>query len=164
MAALYSIQQARKIKGSLPCNFEMMEDVFEQARKGDLFISRPISLQKTSCNMSAASMKTNGRFFTTLSRAANRNWWSTSCGKVPLKTSTHKTKKYNTRRYAAPFSETVLQGWTPLHSAVSCGFERVAELLILHGADVTCQTSAKRTPLHYAVAAAAFRLSTECFV
>lgn len=42
-------------------------------------------------------------------------------------------------------------GWTPLHSAASAGrVAAVALLLTLDGVKVDAQTSAKRTPLHYA--------------
>lgn len=44
-----------------------------------------------------------------------------------------------------------LQGWTPLHSAVSAGHELVVERLIGIDADVNAVTSGGQTPLHYAV-------------
>lgn len=44
-----------------------------------------------------------------------------------------------------------LQGWAPLHSAVSSGHEAVAALLISLGADLNVRNSGGRTPLHYAV-------------
>ena len=43
-----------------------------------------------------------------------------------------------------------LQGWAPLHSAVSAGHEAVAALLLQQGADVHATTAGKRTALHYA--------------
>ena len=46
-----------------------------------------------------------------------------------------------------------MQGWTPLHSAVSAGHAEVAELLLKHGADLAAVTSGGRTALHYAASA-----------
>ncbi len=45
----------------------------------------------------------------------------------------------------------LLQGWTPLHSAVSAGYDLVVERLIGVDADVNARTSGGQTPLHYAV-------------
>lgn len=45
----------------------------------------------------------------------------------------------------------LLQGWTPLHSAVSSGREKVVATLIELGVDVDPITSGGQTPLHYAV-------------
>ena len=44
-----------------------------------------------------------------------------------------------------------MQGWTPLHSAVSAGHAEAAELLLKHGAPVGAANSGGRTALHYAV-------------
>jgi len=44
-----------------------------------------------------------------------------------------------------------MQGWTPLHSAVSAGHEGIVDLLITNGADVNAANSGGRTSLHYAV-------------
>ena len=44
-----------------------------------------------------------------------------------------------------------LQGWTPLHSAVSAGHNDVVQDLISLGADVNAANSSGQTPLHYAV-------------
>jgi Ankyrin repeats (3 copies) len=43
-----------------------------------------------------------------------------------------------------------LQGWTPLHTAVSAGHDLVVERLIGVDADVNAVTSGGQTPLHYA--------------
>ena len=45
------------------------------------------------------------------------------------------------------------QGWAPLHSAVSAGYEIIAQDLLAAGAEIDAETSGKRTPLHYAVSA-----------
>lgn len=45
----------------------------------------------------------------------------------------------------------VLQGWTPLHSAVSSGREKVVATLLELGAEVDAANSGGQTPLHYAV-------------
>lgn len=42
------------------------------------------------------------------------------------------------------------EGWTPLLSAVSCGHEEVAKLLLSLGANPNAATRQGRTPLHYA--------------
>ncbi|KAG2425713.1 hypothetical protein HXX76_013555 [Chlamydomonas incerta] len=42
------------------------------------------------------------------------------------------------------------EGWTPLQSAASCGFEAVVDLLLALGADVQAANSGGRTALHYA--------------
>ena len=47
----------------------------------------------------------------------------------------------------------VLQGWAPLHSAVSAGRDIIVEILLSLGADTTLQTSGGQTALHYAVSA-----------
>ena len=44
-----------------------------------------------------------------------------------------------------------LQGWTPLHSAVSAGHTDIVQALISGGADVNAANSSGQTPLHYAV-------------
>lgn len=48
----------------------------------------------------------------------------------------------------------VMQGWSPLHSAVSAGHDDVVQRLLSLGADVALQTSGGQTPLHYAVRSA----------
>jgi Ankyrin repeats (many copies) len=45
----------------------------------------------------------------------------------------------------------MLQGWTPLHSAVSAGHEAIVERLISLDAAVNAQNSGGQSPLHYAV-------------
>jgi 26S proteasome non-ATPase regulatory subunit 10 len=42
------------------------------------------------------------------------------------------------------------EGWTPLTSAVSCGFEEIVKFLLSLGADPNSTNAQKRTPLHYA--------------
>ncbi|KAG2494023.1 hypothetical protein HYH03_007948 [Edaphochlamys debaryana] len=42
------------------------------------------------------------------------------------------------------------EGWTPLQSAASCGYEAVVGLLLQLGADVDTANSGGRTALHYA--------------
>jgi Ankyrin repeats (3 copies) len=53
--------------------------------------------------------------------------------------------------YKEHISISFLQGWTPLHSAVSAGHDLVVERLIGVEADVNAATSGGQTPLHYAV-------------
>ena len=45
----------------------------------------------------------------------------------------------------------VVQGWAPLHSAVSAGHDDVVQRLLSAGAEVGVVTSGGQTPLHYAV-------------
>lgn len=45
----------------------------------------------------------------------------------------------------------LLQGWTPLHSAVSSGREKVVATLLELGVEVDAVNSGGQTPLHYAV-------------
>ena len=45
----------------------------------------------------------------------------------------------------------VVQGWTPLMSAVSASREALIQLLLEHGADVHATNSSGQTSLHYAV-------------
>lgn len=45
----------------------------------------------------------------------------------------------------------VVQDWTPLHSAVSAGHTAIVQALISGGADVNAANSSGQTPLHYAV-------------
>ncbi|GMH40038.1 hypothetical protein BSKO_07942 [Bryopsis sp. KO-2023] len=42
------------------------------------------------------------------------------------------------------------EGWSPLHSCVSCGHLVVVKMLISLGCTIDILTSSKRTPLHYA--------------
>ncbi|KAG7671397.1 hypothetical protein Ndes2437A_g04051 [Nannochloris sp. 'desiccata'] len=42
------------------------------------------------------------------------------------------------------------EGWTPLTSAVSCGFEEIVKYLLSLGADPNSTNAQNRTPLHYA--------------
>ena len=46
---------------------------------------------------------------------------------------------------------TVVQEWTPLHSAVSAGHTEIVQILISLKADVNAANSSGQTPLHYAV-------------
>jgi ankyrin repeat protein len=43
------------------------------------------------------------------------------------------------------------QGWTPLHSAVSSGREKVVATLLELGVELDATNSGGQTPLHYAV-------------
>ncbi len=47
----------------------------------------------------------------------------------------------------------LLQGWTPLMSAVSAGREEAVAALLAGGADVSAKNSSGQTALHYAVRA-----------
>lgn len=57
-----------------------------------------------------------------------------------------------TRRNFHPLQQhhTHAQGWTALHSAVSCGHEAVAQVLLAAGACARQKTAQGRTALHYA--------------
>lgn len=48
------------------------------------------------------------------------------------------------------WQNSLLQGWTPLHTAVSAAQEATVKLLLSLGADVNAATAQKRTALHYA--------------
>ncbi|MBN1362483.1 MAG: ankyrin repeat domain-containing protein [Sedimentisphaerales bacterium] len=41
-------------------------------------------------------------------------------------------------------------GWTPLHYAALCGFERMAAILVAHGADPNAESQWGATPLDVA--------------